>query len=69
MDLTKRTTQQRIIDTEAEFKEKYKCVKEQLRSDKRLDLSLLKKWKRARKNIEPIFIFGKNMSFIHVLYW
>lgn len=42
MDLTKRTTQQRIIDTEEEFKEKYERVKEQLRADNRLDLSSLK---------------------------
>lgn len=42
MDLTKRTTQQRIIDTEAEFKEKYERVKEQLLADNRLDLSSMK---------------------------
>lgn len=41
MDMTKRITQQRIIDTEEEFKEKYERVKGQLRSDNRLDLSTL----------------------------
>lgn len=44
MDLTKRTTQQRIIDADEEFKEKYERVKEQLLSDNRLDLSTLKRW-------------------------
>lgn len=42
MDLTKRTTQQRIIDADEEFKEKYERVKAQLLSDDRLDLSTLK---------------------------
>lgn len=43
MDLTKRTTQQRIIDADGEFKEKYERVKEQLLADNRLDLSTLKR--------------------------
>lgn len=43
MDLTKRTIQQRIIDTEDEFNEKYERVKAQMQSDSRLNLSTLKR--------------------------
>lgn len=72
MDMTKRTTQQRIIDTEKEFKGKYERVKEQLHADNRLNLSTLKRWECENwmeTIVGWIFIFGKNMSFIHVFYW
>lgn len=49
MDLTKRATQQRIVDTENDFKEKYESAKEQMRADQRLDLSMLKQWMKSRK--------------------